>query len=157
MWDAIKLVLRNQYLIRRRSDPDWQLYIKPERFMPKNVFSFDNPFFASGVGFPLYLEIFYIITQGSCIASGSLWGDARFEPGTSAPEVWCPTNDPPHHRDVAKKCFPLSLLFWPFNCHQLVSLCLSVNDDIVSPHLSCGLTKPGKLSTTFCKAMRRLE
>ena len=123
----------------------------------KKCCSFDNHFFASGVGFPLYLEIFYIITQGSCIASGSLWGDARFEPGTSAPEVWCPTNDPPHHRDVAKKCVPLSLLFWPFNCHQLVSLCLSVNDDIVSPHLSCGLTKPGKLSTTFCKAMRRLE
>ena len=22
--------------------------------------------------------------------------DARFEPGTSAPEVWCATNEPPH-------------------------------------------------------------
>ena len=30
-------------------------------------------FFVPGVGFPLYPEIFYIITQWSCSASGSLW------------------------------------------------------------------------------------
>ena len=29
-------------------------------------------------------------------------GDAGFEPGTSAPEVWCAKNEPPHpHSNVA--------------------------------------------------------
>ena len=27
---------------------------------------------------------------------GIIVGDAGFEPGTSAPDVWCATNEPPH-------------------------------------------------------------
>ena len=36
-------------------------------------FFFFRSFFSSVVGFPLYTEIFYIISQWSCSASGPLW------------------------------------------------------------------------------------
>ena len=52
---------------------------------------FLNLFFASGVGFPLYPEIVYILQRFRIIV-----GDFGFEPGTSAQEVWCATNEPPH-------------------------------------------------------------
>ena len=52
-------------------------------------------FFASGVGSPLYpkfLHYYTMILQRIRIIEG----DAGFKPGTSAPEVWCVTNEPPH-------------------------------------------------------------
>ena len=45
-------------------------------YEPMSEFSallFKYLFFASGVDYPLCPEIFYIITQWSCSASGSLW------------------------------------------------------------------------------------
>ena len=61
----------------------------------EEIIFFINLFFASWVGFPLYPEILYFITiilQRIRI----IVGDAGFEPKTSAPEVWCATNEPPH-------------------------------------------------------------
>ena len=52
-------------------------------------------FFASGGGYhPLYPESlqYYTIPQRPLI----IVGDAGFEPGTSAPEVWPAANEPPH-------------------------------------------------------------
>ena len=43
--------------------------------------------FSSGVSFPLYPEIFYIITM-ILQRIRIIVGDAGFEPGTCAPEVW---------------------------------------------------------------------
>ena len=44
-------------------------------------------------------DFFYIIAQWSCSASGSLWEMSdSIEPETSAPKVWCATNEPPHHQ-----------------------------------------------------------
>ena len=62
-----------------------------------SVILFLKIFFVSGVGFPFYPEISYIsvftmILQ--CIRI--IVGDAGFEHGTSAPEVMCVTNEPPH-------------------------------------------------------------
>ena len=37
-----------------------------------------------------------MILQRPCI----LLGDAGFEPGASASEVWCATNEPPHSIEV---------------------------------------------------------
>ena len=55
-------------------------------------------FFVLGVGFPLYPVIFHIITM-FLQRIRIIVGDARFEPGTSAPEPWCATIEPPHlHR-----------------------------------------------------------
>ena len=45
------------------------------------VVSFVRSFFASGIGFPLYPEIFYIITQRSRTASRSLWEMPDANPG----------------------------------------------------------------------------
>ena len=82
-------------------------------------------FFASGVGFPLYPEIsfyFTMILQRYRI----IVGDARFETGTSAPEVWCATNEPPHL---------LIFLFnyYPHNRFWVVSLAELKDDSISSP------------------------
>ena len=55
-------------------------------------------FFASGGGSPLYPEFLLyetMILQRSRIIEG----DAGFEPGTSASEVWRATNEPPHLLD----------------------------------------------------------
>ena len=52
-------------------------------------------FFVSGVGFPLYPEIFYFNTM-ILQRIRTIVGDAGFEHGTSATEVWCATNEPPH-------------------------------------------------------------
>ena len=52
-------------------------------------------FFASGIGSPLYPEfstLYTMILQRIKI----IVGNAGFEPGTSAPKVWCTTNEPPH-------------------------------------------------------------
>ena len=52
-------------------------------------------FWASGGGSPLYPEIlqyYTMILQRIRI----IVVDAGFEPGTSAPEVWRATNEPPH-------------------------------------------------------------
>ena len=52
-------------------------------------------FLASGGGSPLYPEIlqyYTMILQRIRI----IVVDAGFEPGTSAPEVWRATNEPPH-------------------------------------------------------------
>ena len=60
----------------------------------EEIIFFINLFFASWVGFPLFPEILYFITiilQRIRI----IVGDAGFEPKTSAPEVWCATNEPP--------------------------------------------------------------
>ena len=54
-------------------------------------------FLASGGGSPLYPEIlqyYTMILQRIRI----IVVDAGFEPGTSAPEVWRATNEPPHLR-----------------------------------------------------------
>ena len=52
-------------------------------------------FLASGGGSPLYpefLQYYTMILQRPRI----IVGDAGFEPGTSASEVWCTSNEPPH-------------------------------------------------------------
>ena len=66
----------------------------PGKCTVRNIKSLD--FFASGVGFTLYTEIVYIITQWSNSASESLWEMPNTKPGTSAPKGWCATNEPPH-------------------------------------------------------------
>ena len=46
--------------------------------------------------FHLYTEIFYIITQWSCSASGSLWEIYRIRTRGPRPQkVWCATNETP--------------------------------------------------------------
>ena len=45
-------------------------------------------FFVSGVGFPLYPEIFYFNTM-ILQRIRTIVGDAGFEHGTSATEFWC--------------------------------------------------------------------
>ena len=57
--------------------------------------SFLKIFFALVVGFPLYYEIFYFITM-ILQRIKIIMGDAGFDPGTSAPEVWCATAEPSH-------------------------------------------------------------
>ena len=63
-------------------------------------------FLASGGGLLLYpkvLQYFTMILQRPMI----IVGDAGFEPGTAAPEVWCATNAPPHlHRSLLIITFP---------------------------------------------------
>ena len=52
-------------------------------------------FFVSGGVFPLFPEIlqyYTMIPQRPRI----IVGDSGYEPGTSAPEVWRPANEPPH-------------------------------------------------------------
>ena len=67
-------------------------------------------FLASGGGSPLYLEILQynimILQRIRIIAV-----DAGFEPGTSAPEVWRATNEPPHLYYFLIQSFLL-----PFSC-----------------------------------------
>ena len=60
-----------------------------------NTVYFVRSYFASAVGFPLYPEIFYIISQWPA-AHQNHCGRCRFEPRTLAPEVWCATDEPPH-------------------------------------------------------------
>ena len=60
-----------------------------------------NLFFVSGVGFPLYPEIFYFITM-ILQHSRIIVGDAGFKPGTSAPEVWA-TTSPQDNLTIAQK------------------------------------------------------
>ena len=75
-------------------------------------------FLASGGGSPLYLEILQynimILQRIRIIAV-----DAGFEPGTSAPEVWRATNEPPHLYYFLIQSFPL-----PFSC-PVISLLFS--------------------------------
>ena len=51
---------------------------------------------ASEVGFPLYPEIFLHYYTMILQRIRIIVGDAGFEPGTSAPQVWCATYEPPH-------------------------------------------------------------
>ena len=44
----------------------------------------------------LYSEIFYRIHNDPAAHHGIIVGDAGLESGTSAPEVWCAGNEPPH-------------------------------------------------------------
>ena len=45
----------------------------------------------------IYPEIFYFITMILIQQRiRIIVGEAGFEPGTSAPEVWCAANEPPH-------------------------------------------------------------
>ena len=70
----------------------------------QNIFSY---IFCLRGRLPSLPWVFYIITLWSCSTSGSV-GDAGFEPGTSALEVWCTTNEPPHlHLDI---CHPKAML-----------------------------------------------
>ena len=63
--------------------------------MKENTELFFHIFFVSGVGFPLYPEIFYIISYTIILQRiRVIVGYAGFEPETSA--VWCATNEPPH-------------------------------------------------------------
>ena len=56
-----------------------------------------NKFFCLRGRCPLYLEIFYTITQWSCSASGSSWEMPDFNPGPlPCPEVWWANNEPSH-------------------------------------------------------------
>ena len=61
------------------------------------LFFFSFSFFYSGAGFPLYPENFLLyftmILQRICRI---IVGDAGYEPGTSAPEVWRAPIEPPH-------------------------------------------------------------
>ena len=54
-------------------------------------------FLNRGVGFFFYPENFYIITQWSCSASGSLLEMPDSNPGPLFLEVWCATGEPPRH------------------------------------------------------------
>ena len=56
-------------------------------------------FFASGVGFPADPAAH----QDHCCTV-----DAGYEPGTSAPEVWCATNEPPH---LPKDLFTCNIMY----------------------------------------------
>ena len=56
------------------------------------VMTFFRSFFASGIGFPLFPQIFYIIIYYTLYNDPAAHQRAAgFEPGTSAPEVWCAT------------------------------------------------------------------
>ena len=74
--------------LRKRTNEKTKPGIKRKTF-------FKHPFFASGVGAPIYSEFkhyYTMILQRITIIVG---GDG-FEAGTSAQEVWCATNEPPH-------------------------------------------------------------
>ena len=83
-------------LIRQFISHISESWVQSEQTQYKPLFIFLRFFFASGVGFPTppwdFLHYFTMILQRFRII---VW-DARFEPGTSAPEVWCATNEPPH-------------------------------------------------------------
>ena len=53
-------------------------------------------FFASGVGFTFYSELFLQYFTMIMQRIRIIVEDAGFELGTSAPDVWCATNEPPH-------------------------------------------------------------
>ena len=53
-------------------------------------------FFASGVGLTFYSELFLQYFTMIMQRIRIIVEDAGFELGTSAPEVWCATDEPPH-------------------------------------------------------------
>ena len=56
----------------------------------------DTFFFASGVGFTFYSELFLQYFTMIMQRIRIIVEDAGFELGTHAPDVWCATNEPPH-------------------------------------------------------------
>ena len=66
-----------------------------KHYIQIRILNYYDFFFFSGVSFILYPEIFYLITM-ILQRIRIIVGDAGFESGTSAPEVWCATNEPPH-------------------------------------------------------------
>ena len=70
--------------------------IKEQFDFEKIIIIIIDLFFTSGVGFPLYPEILYFITM-ILQHIRIIVGEAGYEPGTSAPEVWCTTN---HHISI---------------------------------------------------------
>ena len=66
-----------------------------KHYIQIRILNYYDFFFFSGVGFILYPEIFYLITM-ILQRIRIIVGDAGFESGPSAPEVWCATNEPPH-------------------------------------------------------------
>ena len=75
--------------------------IKKNFYVP--LLFFFKSFFSSGVGFPLFPEIFYIISQWSCSASESLWEMLDLNPGPLPQKSGAlpmshhiSTNEPPH-------------------------------------------------------------
>ena len=65
-------------------------------------------FFASGVGSPLYPEFFLLYYTIILQRIRIIVGDAGFEPGNSAPEVWCATDEPPHLQPMSHCISPMS-------------------------------------------------
>ena len=70
-WKILKYVLRNNLV---------EKYLLFKKVLLEYFF-FIYLFIASVVGYPLYTEFFYIITQWSCSASGSLWEMPDSNPG----------------------------------------------------------------------------
>ena len=64
----------------------------------ENTYAVYRPFyfFASGVGFTLSALRFFTLLQMILPRIRIIVADAAIEPGTSAPEVRCATNEPPH-------------------------------------------------------------
>ena len=65
-------------------------------------------YFFSGVGFPLYPEFFLLYYTIILQRIRIIVGDAGFEPGNSAPEVWCATDEPPHLQPMSHCISPMS-------------------------------------------------
>ena len=68
-----------------------------------------------------FLVCFTMILQHIRIILGDTW----FEPGNSASEVWCATNEPPHHPRATTSLLNYCDLFWPNIAnpfHSLASL-----------------------------------
>ena len=81
-------------------------------------------FFASEVGFPICPEIFYTLYFITMILQciRIIVGDAGLEPGTSAKEVWCATNEPP--KDIK------NLTQW-----QVIMISIQDNKLFIHPHM----------------------
>ena len=61
------------YCINKQNTMCATYYIHIHKHLLAHFFFFLDFFFASGVGFPLFPELFYFISKWSCSASGSLW------------------------------------------------------------------------------------
>ena len=85
-------------------------------------------------------------------------GDAGFEPETSAPEVWCATNEPPHLQIVftihCSKAKLIKVIFVPtpeillsFTRKEKVISILRVFGDVNDPVVQKGLRRARLLSS----------
>ena len=108
-----------------------------------SVILFLKIFFVLGVGFPFYPEIFYIsvfIMILQCIRI--IVGDAGFEPGTSAPEVMCVTNEPPHLVITIKQYGTCAMYCTCQQCSGVVAVMSRVLLARLKPELSFWAAQP---------------